>query len=238
MKSFVVAGLHGDEVFGLKILGILDRSDSDNITTKVGHAEAIAKKKRFIQSDLNRSFGRSVTTLESEVASKLSKNISVSNPDYIIDIHTSRSDVRAVAIVSLLTETNIYLAHELNAEAIVIMPSHLTETSLIGCMPDRSISLEFGANQRSDKLAIKTAQAIQGLTGITVVKNILPIYAVVAKIPKNYKGLKGIKNLVLDEELGGYPFLAGMNTYPDFGGFLAKKMNKDTSDNNLVYNGE
>lgn len=236
MKSFVVAGLHGDEVFGLKVLGILDRSNRNDITTRVGHAEAIAKNKRYIETDPNRSFGKKFNSLESEVASTISKKMSECAPDYIIDIHTSRSNVRAVAIVSTITDTNVYLAHALNAEALVVMPKELTVTSLIGCMPDRSISLEFGANQRSDKLAVKTAEAIQSLGRTKVVKQKLPIYTVISKIPKSFEGLKDIKNLKYDAKLKGYPFLAGVNTYPDFGGFLAKKLDKDTSDNNLVYN--
>lgn len=238
MKSFTVACLHGDEVFGLKVLGILDRSNRSDIVTRVGHPEAIAKNKRYIETDLNRSFGKKFNSIESEVASAISKTMSECAPDYIIDIHTSRSNVRAVAIVSNLTDTNIYLAHSLRADAIVVMPRELTVTSLIGCMPDRSISLEFGVNQRSDKLAAKTAEAIQNLGKTKLVKQKIPIYTVISKIPKNYKGLSGIKNLEFDEDLRGYPFLAGINTYPDFGGFLAKKISKNTSDINLVYNGE
>ncbi|MCB9822789.1 succinylglutamate desuccinylase/aspartoacylase family protein [Candidatus Nomurabacteria bacterium] len=238
MKTYVIAGVHGDEVFGLKIIGAIDRSSNQNITTVVGHAEAIAKKRRFIESDLNRSFELKSHTIESRIAKSISDNLRNNLHDYIIDIHTSRSNVKSVAIVAKLNDTTIYLAHMLETDAIVIMPPQLTSTSLIGCQPEKSISLEYGAGQRSDKLAIKTAEVIMSLGDIQEIKHDLPIYAVISRIPKDYEGLSGIKNLEYDVTLNGYPFLAGVDTYPDFGGFLAKKLNKNTSDNNIVYNGE
>lgn len=238
MKTYVIAGVHGDEVFGLKIIGAIDRSSNQNITTVVGHAEAIAKKRRFIESDLNRSFELKSHTIESRIAKSISDNLRNNQHDYIIDIHTSRSNVKSVAIVAKLTETTKYLAHMLETDAIVIMPPQLTSTSLIGCQPDKSISLEYGAGKRSDKLAIKTAEVIMSLGNIQEIKHDLPVYAVISRIPKDYEGLSGIKNLEYDVTLNGYPFLAGVDTYPDFGGFLAQKLNKNTSDNNIVYNGE
>ncbi len=238
MKTHVIAGVHGDEVFGLKVIGAINRAGDQGITTIVGHAEAIAKRRRYLETDLNRSFGNTSSTIESKIAQNLSDKIRKDQPDYIIDIHTSRSNVKAVAIVARLTDTTKYLAYVLKTEAIVIMPPQLTTTSLIGCIPDKSISLEFGAGQRSDKLAIESAEAILELSDIQKVEIDLPIYAVVSRIPKDYKGLNGIKNLEYDAFLKGYPFLAGIDTYPDFGGFLAKKLTKNTSDINLVYNGE
>jgi len=97
-------------------------------------------------------------------------------------------------------------------------------TSLIGHLPDRSLSLEFGGNERSDKLAQELAEIISDFRtdGLDIAK--LPTYEVFTEIDKNYKKLTGIKNLVFNKDLGGYPFLAGPSTYGSIGGFLAKKL--------------
>ncbi len=100
-KIYVIACVHGDEVFGLKVLTRLQVLQNSNITIRVANLEAIAKKKRFIETDLNRSFAmESTKSLEAKLAQQIKSEIAFINPDLIIDLHTSAVKVDRVAILA------------------------------------------------------------------------------------------------------------------------------------------
>lgn len=222
MKTYLLVAMHGDEQFGLKVAGKVQQNNQ-NVCVRVGHPEAVAKHVRFIESDLNRSFKPALTTLESQLAKSIKREAAQYKPDYIIDVHCSYSNVGKVGIVAQLTPTTLYLAEALGMEAVVIMPN--TAHSFIGCFADIAISIEYGKNFRSDKLAQDIANKIKNLkTKHERSDAKIPIYKVFGKIDKNFEDLATIRNLHYNAKLKGYPFLAGLNTYEHMGGFLAKKI--------------
>lgn len=225
MKVYVIAAMHGEELFGLKVAGLLLAHPDPDIRVRIGNPLAIAKRQRFIDSDMNRSFLLK-GTYEARLAKGVKEEIAAFQPDYIIDLHTSVTDVRAVAIVAGISPTTKLLAAATGTEAIVRMPRHIAKDSFIGCYADRAVSIELGKGLRSDVLAGQLADAIRVLTVTrhddTAKK--LPIFEVEGVIDKDYKKLDGIKNLIFNPDLNGYPFLAGKNTYATMGGFLAQKI--------------
>src|SRR4051794_22366141 len=94
-KIYVVAALHGDEPFGLKVLAQLRyRNERRQIVSKVGHPEAVAKRKEFIEVNLNRAFGPDAPDAkETWIAKFIMGNIAYHKPDLIIDIHTCECHV-------------------------------------------------------------------------------------------------------------------------------------------------
>lgn len=225
MKTYVIAAQHGDEVFGLKILGALYELNQPNSMIRIGNPEAVAKGKRYIETDLNRSYSVNYESKEAMLAHSIQSEIHKYDPDYILDIHTSVSAISRVAIVAELTADTQCLASCLGMKAIVIMPPKFSAKSLIGNYPSKAISLEFGRYQRSDKLAQSIAEKIGLLNEDYLVSagQELPIYKVTSVITKNHSAVSKIINLEFNIELGGYPFLAGENTYINIGGFLAEK---------------
>lgn len=225
MKICVVGALHGNELFGLKVVGKIHEHATENVMTLIGHPQAIAKGKRYIDEDLNRCFGKKGDAQEIAIAKGIEKKLRGYHPDVVLDIHTSISDVGNIAIVAEYNEQIGAIAAHLDMDAIVIMPKHLTNTSLIGIFPEKSISLEFGKNKRSDQLAYKVFENIQTLEYISLqTSKKLPVYEVYSTIDKSFKKLAGIKNLTYYRELQGYPFLAGTGTYETMGGFIARKL--------------
>lgn len=225
MKTYVIGAMHGDEVFGLKILGALREINNPNIKTQIGHPEAVAKHRRYLEADLNRSFSTSNNNKESKIARAICSEIDQYEPNYILDIHSSVSPVRKVAIVARLNKTTINLAKATGMDSIVLMPPKIARNSLIGRYPKNAVSLEFGKYQRSDKLALSIAEKINDINHFksNESKN-LPTFKVVGIIPKSHHSLKQITNLRYNSKLNGYPFLAGENTYPTIGGFIAEKI--------------
>lgn len=225
MKVCVVCALHGNELFGLKIISKIQEDVSTDISTIIGHPEAIAKSKRYIDQDLNRCFGQEGDAREIAIAEGIERRLRIYQPDIVLDIHTSISDVGNIAIVAEYNEQIAAIAAHLDMDAVVIMPEYLTSTSLIGIFPEKSISLEFGRSKRSDQLAHKVAEGIKTLKYSSPRKDRdLPVYEVYGTIDKSFNKLAGIKNLTFYEELQGYPFLAGVGTYETMGGFIARKL--------------
>lgn len=219
-KVFIVAAIHGDEPFGLKVLGKLRESDSaKSLQTLVAHPEAIAKRVRYIESDLNRSFNSQNNTIEERLAHSIKKEVMQSNPDIVIDLHTSVSDCGATGIVTTYSPENHKLAEYCGMSCLVIMPS---SDAFIEQFSVPSVALELGRNLRSDKLANKLASRLASLAknGIPKATPTIPVYEVHSIIPKTYEGLSTIRNLTYDTTLKGYPFLAGPDTYATIGGFL------------------
>lgn len=223
-KMLVVAGVHGNEPFGLKVLGKL-KEEISSIQTLVAHPEALAKRIRFIESDLNRSFTGQSNTLEERLAVSIKKELVDSQPDMVIDLHTSVSDCGPTGIIATYSLENHLLAEQCGMACVVIMPP---SNALIEQCDSPAVALELGRNLRSDKLAKDIAGCLKKIArnGLAQRTPTIPVYEVKATIPKNYPGLRTIKNLCYDTALKGYPFLAGPDTYPDIGGFLLMESSK------------
>lgn len=226
MKVLVTAGVHGNEQFGLKVVGTLHEQLA-SIDAIIAHPEAVAKNVRFIETDLNRSFNGKNGSLEERIATSLVSRVKNIDPEIIIDVHTSVSDCGAVAIATSYTRQNHILATMCGMTCLVIMH---TSNAFIEQFSVPSIALEFGRNLRSDKLSRQIAERIISIseTGISNLTPNIPVYEMDSVIPKSYSKLTGIKNLEYDAVLKGFPFLAGPDTYDDIGGFLLRKKDVTT----------
>lgn len=221
-----MAAQHGEELFGLKVIGRLNRLGASEVLTIVANPEAIAKRRRFLDTDLNRSYASNEKSREVETAKLIKAQINDFDPSYVIDIHTSHMAVGKTAIVAHYSECIEALSQALGMETIVIMPKEIADNSLIGCFAEKSVSIELGMGLRSDKLAEELCRNIYNLQNQPkITKKQLPRFLVTKTIPKTFKSLKKVVNLEFNKELKAYPFLAGESAYHDIGGFMAKKLN-------------
>ncbi len=224
-KIYVIAAMHGDELFGLKIIARLRAANNPRIVTYIGHPEAIAKKRRFLESDLNRSFSpHAKPTIETEVAQQILRDIAAHQPDVILDLHTSSGGVGKVGIAASTNKALVSLSARLGLEQIVSMPPKIAQDSLIGQYPANSLSVEFGVGHRSDRLAAATAQAIIELLDRPLPASSLPQYLVERLIENHEAPGEELFNYQYNKTLDGYPFLVGKNTYSAYRGFLAHKI--------------
>lgn len=225
MKIMVIAGLHGEETFGLTIAGKIQQKNNPNVRVRIGHPEAISRGVRYVERDLNRSFQVDEPCVETRLAKYIEQEIRDYNPDYIIDIHTSFSNLGQVGVVMEYNEMAECVAQLLGMDSILVSSNEIIPGSLISCFPDKSIVIEFGKDFRSDELAENVAEKIVGLASkLDQPEHQLPCYQLASTIPKTYVGLADLKNMEYSQELDGYPFCAGADTYEHIGGYLAKKL--------------
>lgn len=142
-KILVVGGLHGDEPTGIELVEALSDHSKQGITALLGNPEAVRQNKRFIETDLNRSFTSDTSTsLEEKRAVEIKRELG--GYDIILDFHNTKAAGTTCAIV--VTEPNELhrkLAVHFGFKRIVIMPP---SGSLLSQYPETAISLEIAHN--------------------------------------------------------------------------------------------
>jgi hypothetical protein len=90
-RIVILWGVHGNEPTGVEVIKMLQDSlsiDTWKVDLLIAHPQAIEKRTRFIEKDLNRSFGMQQDgTLESRLANRIEAYIQWA--DMVIDIHNT-----------------------------------------------------------------------------------------------------------------------------------------------------
>lgn len=199
-----VAGLHGNEKEPVKALS------ENKINFILANPKAFEKDIRFIDSDLNSSFGLKRNDYEAKQALNILKKIK--EEDFVVDFHTTTANTPPFVII--VDKKMSFLAEKTGLKYVVIMKYNIKKGgSLLNYR--NGISVEVG--KHSSKESYKTT--------INVVNNILStekykpeFYEVYDKITK-----PGVyRNF--EEHIDGFvPVLAGETSY-NFYGLKAKKI--------------
>jgi succinylglutamate desuccinylase len=145
MRKYVfVVCQHGDETTPLEVI----RDHFPGEPFIIGNPAALAAQKRFLETDLNRSFpGSTNTSLENERAAQLLEKFKAF--DYVIDLHTSSCVTPMFAITTQLTETHIQLAARCGVGRLVYMEKSIASGSALIDHVPCGISLECGPHTES-----------------------------------------------------------------------------------------
>lgn len=144
-KILLVGGVHGDETTGIDLVQKLEQKPIPNITPLLGNPAAVKKRKRFFETDLNRSFGKIPISREEKLAAQISQQLG--NYDLVLDFHNTESVGTNCAIVTCQPSLlHYFLAHYFGFEKIVIMPP---SGSLIHQAGQNAISLEISNSDQA-----------------------------------------------------------------------------------------
>lgn len=92
MKLLIIGATHGDELLGVKLYEhlLLTRSILlEYVDFVIGNPRAYTAKKRYIDTDLNRSYQKKGNLYEEERAQEIKNYIDSTQPDLVIDMHTT-----------------------------------------------------------------------------------------------------------------------------------------------------
>jgi len=197
-KIQFVTGLHGDEKLPIIALA------SINEEQVVANTLALAKNVRFIEKDLNASFGTSGMSYEERLAKKLVRRLDKNK--LVIDLHTNQSMNEAFVIV--VDKKMIPFASTLGIPKIVFMKYNIKKGySLIDYFA--GVSVEVGKHF-SFKSIKNTIRIVSNLNKPSVKR--VTLYEVFGKIDKQGK----YKNFIKCRE-GFIPLFAGKNSYNCYG---------------------
>jgi len=199
-----ITGLHGDEYIPTIALA------SQNIPQIIGNPKAISKNKRFLERDLNMSFGTKGTSYEEKIAKKLLKQIP--KDEIIIDFHTTSSITDPFAII---VDKDMYdLALQTGLKHIVYMRHNIKQNhALINHRKGMSIETGQHLSYSSFLSTLKIIKNLQG--GIKYPATLYEVYDTISEAG-DYKNFK-----LYDRKF--YPVLAGEKAYA-FYGLKAKKI--------------
>lgn len=151
-KVLIVAAIHGDETYGIDLYAIFIKKYPElknTVSMIIGNPEAFKKDTRFIDQDMNRAFNSGVESSESRAIERLTKSIRKINPDYIIDIHTTRRDSGNFFITDNLEIPKSVIMKSMPNINVCIMKHDIITKSFIG-NNKRAISLEFSLSSIND----------------------------------------------------------------------------------------
>ncbi|KKQ45895.1 MAG: Succinylglutamate desuccinylase/aspartoacylase [Candidatus Moranbacteria bacterium GW2011_GWC2_37_8] len=242
----VVGCLHGDELVGKKIISRLRKMKlrKGTLITIVANEKAIKYGKRFIDQDLNRSFpGKKMGNYEEMLAYELLKI--AKKADFVLDIHSTTTDVKDLAIITRKGKAVLNLAHTIDPKRIVLMKKSIAKGSFTNhCKV--AVSLEYGKD--NDKSTFNnTFDSIVSLLEKEKMINVedkkekqnkVDFYKITGVVRKSEKDVlkNNIKNFKLikkgeifatrnNEEIASkedfYPVLFGNKSYDDIFGFKA-----------------
>ena len=162
-KVAFVACQHGDEPIGKLVIDKLlkEKIEQGSMSLIIANPKALAKNKRYLEKDLNRSYpGKQNGKLEERIAFALYKRLK--DFDYVFDIHAAKVDCGNLIIVTELNNKKREMISLLPIKKIL----HITDkvygkSSLISYC--NGIGLEYGGSDKSGKnykQALKHARII------------------------------------------------------------------------------
>lgn len=203
-KYTFVTALHGNETMPTQALS------SKNIPQVIGNPLAIEKNQRFIDMDLNKSFGESGNSYEEKRAKEILTQIP--KDSLVVDFHTTSSTTPPFAIVVDLDL--VPFAQTLGLKHIVYMKHNIKSGHAL-INHRNGVSIEAGTHDTKEAFD-ETLKTISNITKNK--KNKATLYEVfdIITTPGEYQNFTLYKN-------DFYPVLAGEKAY-DFYGLKAKKI--------------
>lgn len=140
MKILVVGGTHGDERTGVDVVSLLKRNPVVDVDTLIANPRATKQCRRFVETDLNRSFGvQNPRSYEEKLALRLAKILK--QYDLIVEFHNTVSRTTCAILTNPEpTMRQLRTVVHLGLDRVVIMP---TGHSLSGQNPSNAVSLEI-----------------------------------------------------------------------------------------------
>lgn len=92
MKILIIGATHGNELLGVKLYERLLKKRSpllEHIDFIIGNPRAYAARRRYIDCDMNRSYGKKGQAYDEIRAREIAKYIRQTKPDLVLDMHTT-----------------------------------------------------------------------------------------------------------------------------------------------------
>ena len=234
----LIGGTHGNEFTGIKLIKHIQGKPIPGIQPILANEKAVSKKVRFIETDLNRSSGKTKPETYEEKLSKVLQS-KIMKADFVIEFHNTTAKNNTCAIVtSRPNSLHFSLAQHFGITKILIMPPG---GSLSGLRSQRFFSLEISNTDfqftdikyLASKLAgvfkikpVKSKQVkIYQYANISITKDVIKKIGITLSRLKNFKRFssKEVELLDLPRSQKFYPIFIGEKAYgKSFGFYIAK----------------
>lgn len=221
----VVCCVHGNERYGLDVFEYFAARlpQYPGLKLILANEPALARDVRYVEQDLNRSFPGSADGIgEAGLAFELLRELA--DIPFVIDIHTTTSNLEMVPIVTVLNEGTRRLLRQTSSREVVLMESPFGDHSLLAHV-SAGMSLEYGAAyaKRPETLH-ETIRFVQDvLAGVDAASRERDVFHVAGGIPKTAALPDDARNFTFIESLKAYPVLLHEAAYTDLHALAATK---------------
>ena len=172
MNFVIVGGTHGNELLGIDIVNKWNPKNFSIHSCKkiIGNPQAMENKVRYIDYDLNRSFGVNAQSkgYEKERVGFLKEEIS--KEDFVIDLHTTTSNMGFTIILSksdsLSTKIAQKLASEFSDVRIILSSMQDESSTFLNTLGGKGFLIEIGPcehNSYSEAQFVKLSKMLDYL---------------------------------------------------------------------------
>lgn len=226
-KVLLVGSQHGNELLGEKLYAYIKKHMPDclgSIDYLLANPKARAKRIRFTETDMNRSYVTHPTSYEEKRAEAVVQHITASQPTIVLDLHTTTCIQEPCFIVASITPQNRRFLGSSQIPKIVLMHHDMAKQSLIGQF-DNAISIEVSVHDVTQVLP-ELARDIQRFLNGTQPYTEKQLFAASDLLLKSEITIREAGKLVNFQKSthGFYPVLVGENSYKkntDYLGFKA-----------------
>ncbi len=221
-KVAIIAAMHGNETYGIDLheqFVRLHPSLASQVKLIIGNKQALSKKIRFIDADMNRQYNTTIDSHEKTEITRVDNEIINFDPDYIIDIHTTRRNSGIFFISDTPNKIRQRIYDMLDIDVCVIQEK-VIKSSLIGNYP-KAVSLEYSLKSINAQTTSAFVAALHSL-----VKNL--------KVTTKNNKLFYVKNLIQKEEFEKYTDLKNHDQKEEG---IALMVPKDESEMDAEYYG-
>ena len=107
MNILVLGGTHGNELLGIELVRSLGQNPIDGVDALMANPPAVAQAVRFVESDLNRSFGNQPNdTWERRRAKELTEVFT--KYDIVLDFHNTQTPQNNCCFTGVNTQAELY----------------------------------------------------------------------------------------------------------------------------------
>lgn len=134
MKVLLIGSHHGHELLGDHLWEYIKNNRPDllkYLEFMIANPKAKSAGVRQIESDMNRSYNGKGSTYEEKIASLLLDKIIRNNYDFVLDLHTTTTDIKPTIIVANFKYSWKFIKSS-NITQIVKMPQKIAGVSFIG----------------------------------------------------------------------------------------------------------
>lgn len=171
MKILVIGGMHGNEKLGIRLVELLKQTPIPDVDVIIANPEAVMLNKRFVESDLNRSFGHQQTvTLETKRAQELLKV--AEQYDIVLDFHNTQTPNNNCAFVGINCQPILY-------DAIRAVGINRCIEATYDCVNKyclNTVSIEISIGDTLDDAAVWYEKIVMLMTSTKQVSDELSVY--------------------------------------------------------------
>ena len=224
-KILAIIFTHGNELLGSNLLAYMLAKRSkllENMEFIIANPRAYAKNVRYIESDLNRSYGLGLDTYESQRAKVIEERIRLLKPELVLDFHTTTAEQPDILITA--DKDNEVVQRFVNSSAVkdVLVVEPLNDITTV---VSNFVAYEVPNSHLNDDLYKQICADIARYLDEETVDQERTFYKMVGKIlPEEERSIVDLKNFVYNDTLQTIPAFLGEEAYKQDGTYAGFRL--------------